>query len=87
MQSVTLGVNSNLTNWLSAHLTWSIANGYAGNLGFGLSARTAIFNWYLVTDSFTNMIYPQKAKNINWRMGCNIVFGYKKIKSNASMRT
>lgn len=87
MQSVTLGVNSNLTNWLSAHLTWSIANGYAGNLGFGLSARTAIFNWYIVTDSFTNMIYPQMAKNINLRMGCNIVFGYKKIKSNASMRT
>ena len=87
MQSFTLGVNSNLTNWLSAHLTWSIANGYAGNLGFGLSARTAIFNWYIVTDSFTNMIYPQKMKNLNLRMGCNIVFGYKKIKSNASMRT
>jgi hypothetical protein len=87
MQSFTLGVNSNLTNWLSAHLTWSMANGYAGNLGFGLSARAAIFNWYIVTDSFTNMIYPQKAKNINLRMGCNIVFGYKKIKSNASMRS
>jgi hypothetical protein len=87
LQALTLGVNSNLTDWLSAHFTWSIANGYAGNLGFGLTARAGFFNWYIVTDSFTNMMYPQKMKNLNLRMGCNIVFGYKKIKSNASMRT
>lgn len=87
MQSLTLGVNSNLTDWLSAHLTWSLANGNIGNLGFGLSARAAFFNWYIVTDSFTNMMFPQKMKNLNLRMGCNIVFGYKKIKSSASMRT
>ncbi len=87
MQSVTLGVNSNLTDWLSAHLTWSIANNYAGNIGFGLTARAGFFNWYIVTDSFTNMMFPQKMKNLNLRMGCNIVFGYKKIKSNASIRT
>lgn len=87
MQSLTLGVNSNLTNWLSAHVTYTIANNYWGNIGFGLSARTAIFSWYLVTDSFTNMLYPQKMKNLNIRMGCNLVFGYKKIKSNASIRT
>ncbi len=87
MQSFTLGVNSNLTDWLSAHVTWSIANNYAGNIGLGLTARAGFFNWYIVTDSFTNALFPQKAKNLNIRMGCNIVFGYKKIKSNASMRT
>lgn len=87
MQSFTLGVNSNLTNWLSAHLTWSLANGSASNLGIGISARAAIFNWYIVTDGLTNFMVPHKAKNLNLRMGCNIVFGYKKIKSNASMRT
>ncbi|MDD3740203.1 MAG: DUF5723 family protein [Bacteroidales bacterium] len=87
MQSLTLGINSNLTNFLSAHLTWSLANNYAGNVGFGLSARMGFMSWYLITDSFTNMIWPQKAKNVNIRIGCNMVFGYKKIKSNASMRT
>lgn len=87
MQSVTLGINSNLTNWLSAHLTYSIANNYWGNVGFGLSSRMGFMSWYLITDSFTNMIWPQKLKNLNIRIGCNMVFGYKKIKSNASLRS
>ena len=87
MQSLTFGVNSNLTNFLSAHLTYSLAHSTANNVGFGLSARLGPVNWYFVTDSFTAMIWPQKAKNINFRIGCNIVFGYKKIKSSASMRT
>lgn len=87
MQSLTFGVNSNLTHFLSAHLTYSIAHSTASNIGFGLTARLGPVNWYIVTDSFTHMIWPQKAKNINLRMGCNIVFGYKKIKSSASMRT
>jgi len=71
---------------LSAHLTYTIAHNYAGHVGFGLSVRAGFMSWYIVTDSFTNMIWPQKAKNINLRMGCNLVFGYKKIKSEASMR-
>jgi hypothetical protein len=86
MQSLTLGVNSNLTNWFSAHLTYSLAHHTANHVGFGFTARLGPVNWYLVTDSFTNMIWPQKATNINVRMGCNIVFGYKKIKSSASIR-
>ena len=87
MQALTLGVNSNLTHWFSAHLTYSLMHNSADNIGFGFTARLGPVNWYVVTDSFTDMIWPQKAKNINLRMGCNIVFGYKKIKSSASMRT
>ncbi|MDD4148875.1 MAG: DUF5723 family protein [Bacteroidales bacterium] len=87
MHSLTIGVNSNLTECISAHLTYSLAHHTANHIGFGLSARLGPVQWYLVTDSFTNMIWPQKATNINLRMGCNIVFGYKKIKSSASMRT
>lgn len=87
MQSLTFGVNSNLTHFLSAHLTYSIANNSMNNIGLGLTARLGPVNWYIVTDSFTQALFPQKAKNLNIRMGCNIVFGYKKIKSSASMRT
>ncbi|MDD2635430.1 MAG: DUF5723 family protein [Bacteroidales bacterium] len=87
MQSLSLGVNSNITDWFSAHLSYSLAHRTANHVGFGFSARLGPVNWYIVTDSFTNMIWPQKATNINLRMGCNIVFGYKKIKSSASMRT
>ena len=86
-QSFTLGASSNVTHWLSAHLTYSLAHRSADNIGLGLTARLGPVNWYLVTDSFTDMIWPQKMKNLNVRMGCNIVFGYKKIKSSASMRT
>lgn len=87
MQSLTLGVNSNLTNWFSAHLTYSLAHHSLNHVGLGLSTRLGPVSWYIVTDSFTNLIWPQKATNVNIRMGCNIVFGYKKIKSSASMRT
>ncbi|MCK9254417.1 MAG: hypothetical protein GX793_03385 [Bacteroidales bacterium] len=87
LQSLTIGASSNITDWLSAYLTWSYANNSLNNIGIGLNVRAAIFNWYVVTDSFTNMIYPQKTKNFNIRMGCNMTFGYKKIKSSASIRT
>lgn len=86
-QSFTLGVNSNLTNWLSAHVTYSLAHRTADNIGVGFSARLGPVNWYMVTDGLTQLIFPQSARNLNIRMGCNIVFGYKKIKSSASMRT
>jgi hypothetical protein len=85
LQSLTIGASSNITNWLAAYLTWSYANNSINNIGFGLNVRAAIFNWYIVTDSFTNMMFPQKAKNFNIRMGCNMTFGYKKIRSSASM--
>jgi hypothetical protein len=85
LPALTLSVNSNLTKWLSAHASYTIANNYGGNIGFGMSARLAFVQWYFVTDNLIGAIFPQKTKNLNLRMGCNIVFG-KPLESSASFR-
>jgi hypothetical protein len=81
MQSLTLSANSNLTNWLSAHLSYSIMNNSYNNLGFGFMIRGAMLQYYIVSDNIMAAFQPQHARNVNFRMGCNLVFGYKKIKS------
>ncbi|HOE04296.1 MAG TPA: DUF5723 family protein [Bacteroidales bacterium] len=77
LSSVTLSVNSDLTRWFSAHLSYTIANNNFANIGLGISLRAAIFQYYIVTDNLIGWIWPQKSQNFNIRMGCNLVFGYK----------
>lgn len=81
MQSLTLSANSNLTPWLSAHLSYSIMNNTYNNVGFGLMIRGAMLQYYIVSDNIMAAFQPQNARNVNFRMGCNLVFGYKQIKS------
>jgi hypothetical protein len=81
MQSLTLSANSNLTNWLSAHLSYSVMNNSYNNIGFGLMIRGAMLQYYIVSDNIMAAFQPQNTRNVNFRMGCNLVFGYKKIKS------
>lgn len=78
MQSVTLSVNSNITHWLSLHGSWSLMNGTALNVGLGFSARLGFITWYMVTDDIIGIIFPQRAKTLNIRMGCNLTFGHQK---------
>ncbi|MBR5984197.1 MAG: hypothetical protein IK025_10840 [Bacteroidales bacterium] len=77
-QQVTLSVNSNLTHWLSLHASWSLLNNTILNLGAGLSARLGFVTWFIVTDDVIGLVFPQRAKTINMRMGCNLTIGHKK---------
>lgn len=81
MQSLALFAKSNLTSCFSAHVSYAFANNSFTNLGVGLTLRLGFVNWYIVTDNLPGLIWPQKSKNMNIRMGCNLVFGYKKIES------
>ncbi len=81
LQSLTLSANSNLTPWLSAHLSYSIMNNTYNNVGFGLMIRGAMLQYYIVSDNIMAAFKPENARNVNFRMGCNLVFGYKEIKS------
>ena len=81
LQSLTVSANSNLTNWLSAHLSYSIMDNSYNNIGFGLMIRGAMLQYYIVSDNIMAAFQPQHARNLNFRMGCNLVFGYKQIKS------
>jgi len=86
IQSVSLSVNSNITHWLSLHASWSMMNNTAMNLGLGFSARLGFITWYMVTDDIIGLVFPQKAKTINWRMGCNLTFGHQKKTSSTASR-
>jgi len=77
-QSLTLSANSNINHWLSLHGSWSLINNTIMNVGMGFSARLGFITWYMVTDDVIGLIFPQKAKTINWRMGCNLTFGHPK---------
>ena len=77
-QSLTLSANSNINHWLSLHGSWSLINNTIMNVGLGFSARLGFITWYMVTDDVIGLIFPQKAKTINWRMGCNLTFGHPK---------
>ena len=77
-QSFTLSVNSNITHWLSLHASWSFNNNTAMNLGLGFSARLGFVTWFIVTDDVIGLVFPQRAKTVNMRMGCNLTFGHEK---------
>lgn len=85
MQSLSLSANSNINHWLSLHASWSLINNTIMNVGLGFSARLGFITWYMVTDDVIGLIFPQKAKTLNWRMGCNLTFGHpKKVLKTAS---
>ena len=81
LHSLTLSANSNLTDWFSAHLSYSMMNNSYNNIGFGFMIRGAMLQYYLVSDNIMAAFQPHKTRNLNIRMGCNLVFGYKKLKS------
>lgn len=81
LHSLTLSANSNITDWLSLYLSYSIMDNSYNNLGFGFTVRGAMLQYYIVSDNVLGAIMPQNTSNLNIRMGCNLVFGYKKIRS------
>jgi hypothetical protein len=78
LSSFTLSANSDLTKWFTAHLSYTVANNNWSNLGFGFTIRGAFMQYYFVTDNLIGAMFPQKAQNLNIRMGCNLVFGREK---------
>ena len=85
-QALSLSVNSNLTHWLSLHASWSLINNTVMNLGLGFSVRAGFITWFVVTDDVIGLVFPQKAKTVNMRMGCNLTFGHKKKVLNSATR-
>jgi hypothetical protein len=74
-QIVTLSASSDINEWLSATVTYSLMNSHYNNLGLGLSARRGIWNLYMVSDNIASTIVPQQKRNVNFWLGLNLVFG------------
>jgi hypothetical protein len=79
----TFSVNYSPGQSFSTALSYTIADGVYDNLGFGISFKAGPFHWYLMSDRIP--IYynkakagypiPAYAKNVNFRMGFNLMFG------------
>jgi len=81
--SFTLSVNTNFYKWLSATFTYSMINRYWMNMGLGIAAKASFMQFYIITDNFfgirseasTGIPLPYSARNVNFRFGCNLIFG------------
>lgn len=82
--SVTLSANSQLTKWFAGSLSYSILNNSFNNIGAGVVFKIPWFQFYIVTDNIS-AIWPQSVRNVNFRMGINLLLGCDKKTSSAKL--
>ena len=73
--SLTLSGNANVNKWLSASLSYSMMYNSYLNVGVGLVARAKFAQFFIVTDNILGDFIPHNTRNLNMRMGINLVFG------------
>ena len=76
-QSFTLSSNFH-ARLFNFGLTYSLMNKTYANIGFGFGLKLAAAQFYLVSDSWSQMASPYKLQFISLRTGVNIVLGCKK---------
>lgn len=83
-QEFTVSTNFSPGKYLALSLSYSYLNYSFNNLGFGMSSTIGPLNMYLVLDHLpvvlarevnSNVIIPHKTKNLNFKLGFNLVFG------------
>jgi hypothetical protein len=82
---LTLSANSQLTKWFAASVSYTYHNNSFNNLGAGLVFKIPWFQFYLVSDNVTAFIWPQAARNLNFRMGVNLMLKCGKRQSEAML--
>ncbi len=76
--SLTLSANFRLARWFETVASYSIINNSYSNVGIGFAARAKWFQFFMMSDNVFGFIWPQSTRNINFRMGMNLIFGCKK---------
>lgn len=84
--SLTLSGNFRLTKWFEAVASYSMINNSYTNVGLGFSAKAKWFQFFMMTDNVWGFIWPQSTRNINFRMGINLIFGCDKKASTTLIR-
>lgn len=75
-EQVTVSANFHPFKVLNASISYSMMNSKYNNIGFGLSLTPGPFNFYLITDTGPSVgLWPYEARDINLRIGMNLVFG------------
>lgn len=73
--SMTLSMNAYISRKFQTAISYSIINSSYFNFGFGFVYNAGPFQFYIVNDNVTGMIFPQTARNVNFRFGINWAFG------------
>ena len=75
--SATLSLNTRPVKWLSTSVSWSYHNYTLNNLGLGFGLQSRNFQYYMVSDNVSGLIWPQTTRGVNLRFGFNFFFGCK----------
>lgn len=84
--SITLSVNTQFKKWLGLTASYSIMNNTFTNAGLGMSIKFGPFKMFLINDNVLGMVFPQTARNINWRTGLFLVFGSNKMEETSKAK-
>jgi len=76
--SLTLSGNFRLAKSFETVVSYSMINNSYINVGVGFVAKAGPFQFFMMTDNLTGMIWPQYGRNFNFRMGINLRFMCKK---------
>ena len=72
--SFTGSANALFWEKISLSASYSVMESTFDNLGLGIGIRAGIFQLYTAADNLFSPFYPSKARNINLRMGINLIF-------------
>ncbi len=72
---ITLSANANLKKWFMGTLSYTVENNSFKQVGAGILFKIPWFQFYVVTDNVCGIIWPQATRNLNFRLGINMLFG------------
>jgi hypothetical protein len=84
--SVTISGNFRLAKWFEGVASYSMINNSYSNVGLGFAAKAKWFQFFMMTDNVWGFIWPQATRNVNFRMGINLIFGCEKKVSTTLIR-
>ena len=79
MPAFSAAVNKDFGRRLSTSVSYTAANRSYSNIGAGMAFRLTPFQLFMVSDNLISTpLFYRSAKAFNFRMGLNLVFGYRK---------
>lgn len=72
---LTLSANANLKKWFMGTLSYTVENNSFKQIGAGVLFKIPWFQFYVVTDNVLGIIWPEATRNLNFRLGINMLFG------------
>ena len=78
---ITISANANLKKWFAPTLSYTFQNNTYKQIGAGVLFKIPWMQFYLVTDNVLGFAWPESTRNVNFRLGINLLFGCDKRES------